>query len=180
MTWWRKSLYDTCSLITVDKLLLDRAAMSRHFPRGILAVEKSFSSDQMRDETAKRVRRRVTLQDLPPPANLASIFSTASLSPGLAEVDKLVFATAVHSQLSVVTGDRRLGRAVRDANLQVIDVASILRELVRTKKLSPKTCEQLLQNLAKRNDLLLGKPSPTWADLQAHSFPDRPPTQRKK
>lgn len=180
MTWWKQSLYDTCSLITLDKLLLERATMARHFPKSILALEKSFSADQLRVQTAKRVRRRVTIQELPSTQDLATVFASTALSPALAEVDKLVFATALHFQLSVVTADRRLGRVVLDAGLQVIDFASILRELVHAKRLSANGCEQLLVGLAQRNDLLLGTPSPTWTELQSHSFPDRTPPSRKK
>lgn len=180
MAWWKQSLYDTCSLITLDKLLLERATMARHFPKSVLALEKSFSADQLRVQTAKRMRRRVTIQELPSTQDLATVFTSTELSPALADVDKLVFATAVHFQLSVVTADRRLGRAVRDVGLQVIDLASILRELVHAKRLSASGCEQLLAGLAKRNDLLLGTPSPTWAELQSHSFPDRPTTPPRK
>ena len=54
MTWWKKALYDTCSLITLDKLLLERAALVRHFPKSILALEKSFTVDQLRKDAAPR------------------------------------------------------------------------------------------------------------------------------
>ena len=173
MGWWKRSLYDTCSLITLDKSFLERATLSRHFPKGILALEKSFSVDQLRPATARRMRRRVTLQQLPPTAELAAVLESVMLSSALAEVDKLIYATAVHFNLSVVTGDRRLGRALRDAGLQVMDIASILRDLVHSKKLSQAGCERLLVGLARRNDLLLGVPSPTWKDLTDHKFPDR-------
>jgi hypothetical protein len=180
MTWWKRSLYDTCSLITLDKLLLERPTMARHFPKSILALEKSFSADQLREQTAKRMRRKVTIQELPAAHDLATVFSSADLSPALADVDKLIYASAVHFRLSVVTADRRLGREVRDAGLQVTDFASILRDLVQAKRISASGCERLLEGLAQRNDLLLGTPAPTWADLEAHSFPDRRPTPRKK
>lgn len=173
MTWWKQSLYDTCSLITLDKLLLERATMRRHFPKTIRALEKNFSADQLRKSTAKRMKPKVTLQPLPTNAELAAIFASVTLSTALAEVDKLVYATAVQFQLSVVTGDRRLGRALRDAGLQVIDIASILRDLVRAKKLTQSGCIRLLQGIARRKDLLLGIPSPTWKDVTNHTFPDR-------
>ena len=57
MAWWKEALYDTCSLITRDKLLLERAALARHFPKSILALEESFSADQLRKETAGRMKR---------------------------------------------------------------------------------------------------------------------------
>jgi hypothetical protein len=64
MPWWDNSLYDTCSLITVDKLLLDHPELAHHFPH-VLAIEASFSADQLRETTAQRMRQRVTLSALP-------------------------------------------------------------------------------------------------------------------
>jgi hypothetical protein len=168
-----KALYDTCSLITLDKLLLERPALARHFPKRILVLEQSFSTDLVREETVQRMQERVTPQELPSTSELTTILSSAALPTGLAEVDTLIYATAVHFGLSVVTGDRQLGRAIRDARLHVENMAMILRELVHSKKLAASGCEKLLQALADRNDLLLGKPSPTWAELENHRFPDR-------
>lgn len=180
MDWWKDALYDTCSLITLDKLLLERSTMVRHFPKSILALERSFTTDQLRPQTARRIRRRVTIQELPSPSDLASVLSGTILSPALAEVDKLVFATASHYSLSVVTADRRLGRAIRGAGLTVADFALILKELVHANRISERSSERLLQGLARRNDLLLGSPSPTWTDLESHSFPDRKPSSPRK
>ncbi|MCI0456000.1 MAG: hypothetical protein L0Z62_03345 [Gemmataceae bacterium] len=44
MSWWKTALYDTCSIITLDKLLLERASLARHFPTSIaaLAARKDF------------------------------------------------------------------------------------------------------------------------------------------
>lgn len=173
MIWWRKALYDTCSLITLDKLLLERAALVRHFPKSILALEESFCGDQLRKATARRMKGRVTIHELPTTTELTRILSSARLPKGLAEVDTLVYATAVHYGLSVVTADRQLGRVIRDMGLQVTNMALILRDLVRSKKLAASGCERLLRGLAERNDLVLGTPSPTWAELQKHTFPDR-------
>ena len=92
MTWWKLALYDTCSLITLDKLLLERATIVRHFPKRILALEKSFSADQMRTATVKRMKKQVTIQELPSPTDLSAILSSARLSTAFAEVDKLIFA----------------------------------------------------------------------------------------
>jgi hypothetical protein len=173
MTWWKKALYDTCSLLTLDKLLLERAALVRHFPRSILALEKSFTVDQLRRDTARRMKAKVTIQELPSTTELTGILSSAVLPKALAEVDTLIYATAVHYGLSVVTGDRQLGRAVRDKGCRVADMALILRELVHSKRLTASGCERLLQGLAHRNDFLLRSPSPTWAELEKHTFPDR-------
>jgi len=173
MIWWKRALYDTCSLITLDKLLLERAALVRHFPKSILALEESFSADQLRKATARRMKGRVTIHELPTTTELTRILSSAGLPEGLAEVDTLVYATAVHYGLSVVTADRQLGRVIRDARLQVANMALILRDLVHARKLTVSGCERLLQGLTDRNDLVLGTPSPTWAELEKHKFPDR-------
>lgn len=172
MSWWKKALYDTCSIITLDKLLLERASLARHFPTSIAALEESFTADQLREETAERMRQLVTLCPLPPTTELTNIITAASLSKRLAAVDKLIYATAVHHQLAVVTADKRLAKALQEEELQVGNLAIVLRELVEAKKLTRKSCEKLLVGLAARKDFLLGTPTPTWADLQGHHFPD--------
>jgi hypothetical protein len=54
--------------------------------------------------------------------------------PGsLPEVDKLLFATALYHNLSVVTADRQLGKAIEAVSLNVADMATLLRELVQNK-----------------------------------------------
>jgi predicted nuclease of predicted toxin-antitoxin system len=170
MCWWKTALYDTCSLITLDKLILERAALAGHFPSTILALEESLSADQLREETAQRMRSRVTVCGLP--AKLGAILVSANLPRALARVDTLVYATAVHGRLSVVTADKRLAKAIRAAGLQFANIALILRNLVASKHLSKRQCEELLKGLAARNDFLLGTPTATWADLEAYSFPD--------
>lgn len=172
MSWWKTALYDTCSIITLDKLLLERASLARHFPTSITALDESFTADQLKEETAERMRERVTLCSLPPTAELTSILTSTNLSKRLAAVDKFVYATAVHHQLAVVTGDKLLAKTVRTQGLHVGNVAIVLRELVVATKLTPKGCEKLLVGLAARKDLLLGTPTPTWGDLRDYSFPD--------
>ena len=55
MSWWTTAIYDTCSLITLDKLLQERRSISRYFPKKVLALEVSLSADQMYSETAERM-----------------------------------------------------------------------------------------------------------------------------
>jgi predicted nucleic acid-binding protein len=167
MSWWKTALYDTCSIITLDKLLLERASLARHFPTSIAALEVSFTAEQLREDTVKRMRERVTICPLPPTAELTSILTSASLSKRLADVDKLVFAAAVHHSLAVVTADKRLAKAVQAKKLQVANVAIVLRELVMAKKLTKTICEKLLSGLVARKDFLLGTPTPTRTDLWA-------------
>jgi hypothetical protein len=171
MSWWKTAIYDTCSLITLDKLLQERRSVSIHFPKKLLALEASLSADQMYKETADRMRERVEICEPPPLPELASLLS-AGLPKSLSNVDKLVFATAVHTEFAVVTGDLRLAQVVRKRNLEVGNIALILKELVQTKKLSSSVVESLLQRLADRKDYLLGLPNPTWSDLKDYTFPD--------
>jgi hypothetical protein len=170
MSWWKTALYDTCSLITLDKLLVERAALAKHFSSTILALEESFTSDQLREETAERMRPRVSLHPLPTLAQLASLLASAKLSKALSQVDQLVYATAVQGRLSVVTADIRLAKALRAEKIQVGNMALILRELVLTKKLTTAGCEKLLLSLASRKDYLLGMPTPCWEDLRDYKF----------
>ena len=85
MSWWTTALYDTCSIITLDKLLLERAGISRHFASGFLALDESFTADQMRTETVARMRGRATTQVLPPAAELAELLRMARLPHALDE-----------------------------------------------------------------------------------------------
>lgn len=171
--WWKSGLYDTCSIITLDKMLLERTTLGRHFPKRIRAMSVSFDKDQMHKATAERMRKRVTIQPLPTSSELTAIFSSAELPKALAMVDTIIYATAVHHDLSVVTGDRQLGRALQNAGIKVASIAILLRELVKAEKMTAASCERLLVELAKRKDLILGTPNPTWGDLKSHRFPDR-------
>jgi len=173
MNWWQAALFDTCSLITLDKAILERADLAPHFPGSILALEESFSADQLRAETSARMRPRVTLCPLPTPVDLAGIFASTTLPQALSTVDRLVYAAALHQKIAVVTADKQLARAVRTKEIRVGNMALILQELVLTKRLTVKSCEKLLLGLASRKDFILGGlPMPSWDDLRDYRFPD--------
>lgn len=171
MGWWKTALFDTCSLITLDRLILERKSITTHFPKTILALEESFTKDQLHAETVERMRVRVTTQPLPSPTDLSAILATHQLSRALASVDTLVYAAAVHENLSVVTGDRQLAKALVKAGVQVANMALLLQELVSQKKLTESSCENLLKALARQNDLILGTREPSWSNLKSHKFP---------
>lgn len=173
MSWWQTAIYDTCALITLDTLLQIRPRLARHFPQPVPALEVSFSRDQMRETTAHRLRERVTMIELPPLAVLAEVWATSRLPKSLSQVDQLLFAAAIHRHSPVVTGDVRLAKAVRDKGLMVGNIALILKELVQTRTLTSDDVDSLLQDLADRNEFILGLPRPTWNDLKDYSFPDR-------
>lgn len=172
MSWWMTAIYDTCSLITLDKLLEERRTLSRNFPKKkVLALEVSLSIDQMHDEVAERIRDLVEICEPPPLTEIARILSSSALPKSLSDVDKLVFAAAIHNKVAVVTGDTRLAIAVLKRGRDAGNMAMILKELVVTNKLRPTVVESLIKNLANRNDCLLGIPNPKWSDLKDYTFP---------
>ncbi len=171
MPWWDNALYDTCSLITLDKLLLDHPELAPHF-RHVVALEASFSADQLREPTAQRMRPRVTLAAMPRASEVARMLATAGLPRALAAVDRLVYVTAIHQGMTVVTGDRRLARALMRQRQHVGNMALILKTLVTTQGLAIAACDAILADLVKRHDFILPADTPqTWATLQHYAFP---------
>ncbi len=170
VNWWKSALYDTCSLITVDKILLDHPEMQLHFQE-ILAIEHSFSSDQMRMQTINRMKPRVKLIELPSINELCAIFSAWPLSNALAQTDRLVFAAAIHHKHRVVTADRSLANALRKAQLKVGNCAMVLQHLVMHGVLTPSKCDAILASLIKRKDFILQPSRPqNWTTLKSYKF----------
>ncbi len=93
-------------------------------------MEESLAAEQMRKETAERMRDRVTLWPLPLPTELAALVADAGLSKAISAMDRLIFATAVHFSLSVVTVDKRLAGALKERNLLVWNTTLVFEELV--------------------------------------------------
>ncbi len=115
---------------------------------------------------------RVTPLDMPAAPDLSIILSAADLPKALAQVDKLVFAAAVLSKLTVVTRDTRLARAVTQQGLHVGNIALVLKTLVTSQVLSATTCNSILADLAQRQDFILSPNHPqTWTTLRRYSFP---------
>jgi|694.fasta_scaffold05056_11 predicted nucleic acid-binding protein len=173
MYWWNQAIFDTCSVITLDKIREIDPEIGNCFPKTIRVIEATFAIDQLRDDTVERMRRVVTVCDIPSSEDLSAIYKKHSLSKSLSDVDKLLFATAVHHGLAVVTADRQLGKAIEAQSLEVTDMATVLRELVTKKRISKSACETLLVELANRRDLILGTTKPSWNKLRSHRFPNR-------
>ncbi len=173
MDWWNQAIFDTCSVITLDKIRQIDPKIGKCFPKTIRVIDATFAEDQLREDTVNRMRPVVTVCDTPSSKALLEIYKEHRLSKSLSEVDKLLFATALYHNLSVVTADRQLGKAIKAVSLNVADMATLLRELVQNKKISRSACETLLAELAKRMDLILGTTTPSWNDLRSHSFPHR-------
>jgi hypothetical protein len=170
MAWWPNALYDTCSLITIDKILQIKPDLESHFV-GITALEVSFTVDQLQSSVVSRMQARTRIVELPLTEQLTKILEGVQLSIALAEVDILIYATALSNKLVVVTGDKRLAKALQQQGAKVGNVAMILKSLVSSRKLKRSECISLLVELAKGNEFLLGKPDPKWADLKGYKFP---------
>src|SRR5882672_18886 len=153
--------YDTCALITLDKLLLDHPELAHHF-RHAIALEGSFSADQLREATAQGL----TLSAMPRAPDVARILATAGLPRTLADVDRLVFVTAVYQGMTVVTGDIRLAHALTRQGQHVGNMALILKDLVTPHGLATTACDAILADLVTRHDFILPADAPqTWATL---------------
>lgn len=171
MNWWMSALYDTCSLISLDELIQLEPAMSSHFQR-ITVLEASFSKDRMREDRVSRMQPIATIQATPSVSEMAIVLKRVRLSVALSEVDKLIFATADHFDLPVITADKRLARALKLEGRQVANIALILQQLVAKRCLGQRACSTLLKTLALRNEFLLGNLPPEWKTLRDYTFPD--------
>jgi hypothetical protein len=135
MPWWTNALYDTCSLITLDKILLDHPEIEAHV-QPILSIEPCFQADQLRQE------------------------------------DTFIYATAVHYQYTVITGDKRLAQALVRECLRVGNVALMLKTLVSNQVVSETACNAILADLVTRHDFILPPNRlQTWATLRRYTFP---------
>ena len=171
MPWWTNALYDTCSLITPDKILLDHPEIEAHV-QPILSIEPCFQADQLRQETAARMQSRVDYLDMPDVPELTRILATAQLSKAIAQVDTFIYATAVHYQYTVITGDKRLAQALVRECLRVGNVALMLKTLVSNQVVSETACNAILADLVTRHDFILPPNRlQTWATLRRYTFP---------
>jgi hypothetical protein len=171
LNWWDDALFDTCSLITVDKILLDHPDLSAVLPC-MSVVRESFTADHLRPETANRARHHCRQIESPSATELALILGGAHLSKSISDVDLVVYATAVHRRLCVVTGDRDLAKAIQARGLAVGNCAMILRDLVLARAISVTRCETILSDLASRDDFIIsGGAAQSWHALRNHRFP---------
>lgn len=167
MSWWPDALYDTCSIITVDKMLLDDPALARFFP-SMATVEPCLAKDNLRVDVADRMRPRVTLVDMPDITEIIRL--TAGLPKSLSETDLVLYATAVQAQRAVVTGDTALAKALQKEKIAVGNIATIIKELVESARLTPADCDRILAALDARKDAIIPRPQ-TWARLKSYKFP---------
>ncbi len=133
---WKTALYDTLSLVMLDEIFQRDSGVSGRLP-GIFAVEASFLPTHMRVQTAERMKSRSEILHLPGFGIVSGILRDARLPITMAEIDRLVFAAAVHYEVAVVTGDERFEGALRSAQVPVSHLTAFLRKperlLTRTK-----------------------------------------------
>lgn len=145
--------------------------MEDHF-QGVLTIEASLWADQLRKDTAARMQPRVTYLDIPAVPKLTEILAGARLPRSLTQVDKLIYAAAVHHKLTVVTGDKDLAKAIARKGLYAGNTALVLKALVINGELIEAECNAILADLARRHDYILPQKHPqTWATLQHYAFP---------
>src|SRR5947209_6676492 len=153
MSWWNEALYDTCSLVGLDAVLQDHAGVRPHFP-AVLAVQASLAAGHVRKETAARIAQFARLCSLPPVKELSRILSLGRLPLALADVDRLVYATAVYHRHPVVTGDGSLAVALAKSRLRAGGLASVLKEMSQDGALSQADYAEIAAGLATRRGLL--------------------------
>ncbi|MBM4320227.1 MAG: hypothetical protein FJ125_09755 [Deltaproteobacteria bacterium] len=169
--WWDDALFDTCSLITVDKVLAIEPVLAAHFSRQ-RCLEANLSGDQLRPDAAARVRQRATLVELPPLTELARHLGSPHQPSSCSRVDRLVYASSRHYCIPVVTADRQLALALAREGLLAGNITCALRDLVLARYLSETRVVELLRALvAAREHLLPDSASPIWEALRTYSFP---------
>ena len=60
MDWWNQAVFDTCSVITLDKIRQIDPKIGKCFPKTIRVIDATFAEDQLREDTVNRMRPVVT------------------------------------------------------------------------------------------------------------------------
>ena len=60
MDWWNQAIFDTCSVITLDKIRQIDPKIGKYFPKTIRVIDATFAEDQLREDTVNRMRPIVT------------------------------------------------------------------------------------------------------------------------
>ena len=60
MDWWNQAIFDTCSVITLDKIRQIDPKIGKCFPKTIRVIDATFAEDQLREDTVNRMRPVVT------------------------------------------------------------------------------------------------------------------------
>lgn len=136
-----------------------------------MALEDSFSPEQMAEETAARIRKRAKLCPCPPHVDCSRHIKESELSIAYSDFEHLLYATTVHFKHPLVTRNHRLAAAVKKRGIKVGSMATILQELVKSEKLESADAMKMITGLATRQDFLLGMSNPSAHDFKKHKFP---------
>ena len=134
-------------------------------------IPQVLDSDGLREETRVWFGERISLVEAPDHITLATILLKAGLPRSLAGMDSLLYATAVHHGMKIMTGDRLLARHLGSSGLLAGNVALALKDLTSSEEISVLKCEQILLHLYERHEFILGNLEPTWSSLDCYSFP---------
>ena len=145
--------------------------MEAFFPN-ISAIPESLREEGLAEDIVERMTPKCVLLETPDIGTVGAIASEAKAPRGLSDVDRMIFATAVHHDLRVVTGDKPLARLCQRHKIDVRNIALALKELVLVGKISEQRCCQTLGNLAIREDYFLHPAKRiTWKALKEYTFP---------
>lgn len=169
--WWDDAIWDNCSLITLDKALLDHPDLQARFFKRMTTIDVVLTDDNMRPETRSRVEPRISKRyELPSAVEIIRL--TSGLSKKLSQVDALIYATACTHRVPIVTGDSRLARVYEGKSLaRVGSFAGILKQLVEETSLTVDECNGILYDLEMRNEHILRELPQTWDILKDYQFP---------
>jgi len=130
--WWHNAIYDTCALITLGHIFNCCKSFKKAFPKNIHLVS------------------------LPAPKTLASIVNNANLSRALSLVDTLVFATAAHYSIPLVTHARRMFQHAisHDVIPHAGTVTCVLKILLDSKLVTVSEIRTIFKHLSDKNECI--------------------------
>lgn len=173
MTWWHTALFDSCSLITLDKMIQVSPGLERHFPPSVTVIKDSLEMDGVYPATISRLSERINRMDSIGGAVLENILAKIQVPLGLSQVDRIILANAIHFKMSVVTADRKMAITLRRLGTEVSNMALLLKGFVVEKFIDSREVERILQELANRGEILIHGSDLSWEALSQYEFPRR-------
>lgn len=176
---WKKSLFDTCSLVAVDRLLRGRHGLSRHLPKRIRSLDESLQPAQLSSETAERLRKRTDLLSAPSPQAFIRILRDAKFTAAASDYERQMFAAAVHHDLPVVTGERELSEELRNYGREAASFVGVLWTLASTGQITQPQCVSMTGCLLDCGVAPVGVEA-TWESIEEHSTGKKKSRRRKR
>lgn len=169
--WWHEAIFDTCSLITLDKMFQDDPELEVFFPR-LRSIVEVFSSDNLKAEIRDRMRPRCEIVEGPGVERFLEILTGANAPLGMSDVDRLVYAASIHLKTGIVTGEKPMAKLCIREKVEVGNIATILQDLVTGGEITQSRCSQILLNLTRRGDYFLpSQDTQNWQSLKDYRFP---------